>query len=168
MNELAQWLAIAAIGLFAVSGSLRHRAPGHDRFHWESEGPPAGHKFDLAELPFLEARPSGPKILLWVAEGCDVCTDVMASLPQPLRGDFELVPIVHGSAAYSLEVERLLGAPGVRIDLREASTFRPPGFPFAVRLDTDLEVLERAIGSGVTDLLRPQGKGGDISKLTST
>lgn len=142
------WILVVALCFVVVAlahqiGTLYMRLGPRGALEMDDEGPPLGESLEAVEAEDLEGRavmvggPGQPQLLLFVSPGCQVCEQVLPSLPVVARGG-ALSPHVVTDAdpdeALIAFGRRNLGAP-VIVSLEAAQSYAVPGTPYVIATD---------------------------------
>ncbi len=136
-------LSVVVVALARQIGTLHMRLGPRGALEVDNEGPPLGEapeSFDVVAVdgePVTVGGPGEAQLLMFVSPGCNVCAEVLPSMPVVAEAG-ELVPYVVSEAdeeetrvRYQDERLRAKIVPGKEI----VSSYEVPGTPYVVILD---------------------------------
>jgi hypothetical protein len=169
MNELLQWIALAALLLFILALYRQVGLMLIDRRTYlvGSFGPNVGQR---AQQQLLGTFPSSLahewKLLVFVQERCTACADLIEQLKdwqtQPWA-DFGVALVGVGAPEYLEELHRampeatVVPAAAVLDDGATLAGQTIGGYPFAILMDADGVVRAKSIGADATPLVEAMG-----------
>ncbi len=142
------WILVVALCFVVVAlarqiGTLYMRLGPRGALEMDDEGPPLGESLEAVEAQDLEGRtvmvggPGQPQLLLFVSPGCQVCEQVLPSLPVVARGGALSPRVVTDADPDEARIafgRRNLGAP-VIVSLEAAQSYAVPGTPYVIATD---------------------------------
>ena len=141
------WLVVILLVFLVVAlarqvGVLHLRLAPHGALEEDDEGPPLGEPVPPVESHDVDGRPvtiggAGGQLVLFVSPDCSLCRTVLPSLPVAAR-QASLRPAVVVDASVPGEAANRLARNGIPVvpDPPLAHTFRIPGTPYAVAIDS--------------------------------